>query len=170
MLDLDSARWAELRTAYGAADDVPKMLRDLDFVPNPHDWRGEPWFSIWSALAHQGDVYSASFAAVPHVVRVLASAPDRAGPDYFHFPAWVEICRQRTQEPIPEDLRDAYTHALAKLPTLAAAAAVRAWDDAMVQSVLGAIAVAKGAVDVAEAVLELTPEVAREFLDWFAER
>jgi hypothetical protein len=169
MLALDSPRWAELRTAYGAADGVPEMLRDLESVPKSEDWRGEPWLSIWSALAHQGDVYSASFAAVPHVVRVLASAPDRAGPDYFHFPAWVELCRQRTEQPIPEDLRDAYTDALAELPNLAAAAAHRPWDDAMLQSVLGALAVTKGPVDVAEAVLELTQEVAREFLDWFAE-
>jgi hypothetical protein len=170
MLGLDSARWAELRTAYGAAEGVPGMLRDLDSVTNPGDWREEPWFSIWSGLAHQGDVYSASFAAVPHVVRVLESAPDRAGPNYFHFPAWVEICRQRSEEPIPEDLRDAYAKALAKLPTLAAAAAGRPWDEQMLRSVLAAVAVTKGAVDFAEAVLELTPEVAREFLDWFAER
>jgi hypothetical protein len=146
------------------------MLRDLESVPNAEDWREEPWFSIWSALVHQGDVYSASFAAVPHVVRVLASAPGRAGSDYFHFPAWVEICRQRTGEPIPDDLRDSYTSALAQLPHLAAAAADRLWDEAMLQSVLGAIAVTKGPVDVAEAVSELTSEVARDFLEWLAER
>lgn len=170
MLGLDSPRWAELHTAYGAAVDVPGMLRDLEFVPNSKGYRDEPWSSIWSSLAHQGDVYSASFAAVPHVVHVLAAAPERAGYEYFGFPAWVEICRQRTGEPIPDDLRDPFFDALAQLPALAAAAAARQWDEAMVQCVLGAIAVAKGTVDVAEAAYELTPEVAREFLDWFAER
>jgi hypothetical protein len=170
MLGLESPRWAELRTAYGTAADVPQLLRDLDSVPNSQDDRDEPWFGIWSALAHQGDVYSASFAAVPHVVRVLASAPDRAGYQYFAFPAWVEICRQRTGEPIPEDLRDPFFAALAQLPALAGAAAAQPWDEAMLQSVLGAIAVTKGSVDVAEAAFELTPEVAREFLDWFARR
>lgn len=170
MLALDSPRWAELRTAYGAAVDVPAMLRDLESVPNSQDYRDEPWFSIWSALAHQGDVYSASYAAVPHVVRVLATAPERAGYQYFGFPAWVEICRQRNGKAIPDDLRDPFFDALARLPALAAAAAARPWDEAMLQSVLGAIAVTKGTVDVAEAASELTPEVAREFLDWFAER
>jgi hypothetical protein len=134
-------------------------------VPNSEDFRDEPWFSIWSALAHQGNVYSASFAAVPHVVRVLASAPERAGSDYFHFPAWVEICRQRTGEPIPEDLRDAYTSALAQLPGLAAAAAARPWDEGCFDQ-FTAIAVAQGPVDVAEAVLELTSEVAHESSNW----
>jgi hypothetical protein len=170
MLALDSGRWAELRTAYGATVDVPKMLTELEAVPNSEDFRDEPWFSIWSALAHQGNVYSASFAAVPHVVRVLASAPGRAGSDYFHFPAWVEICRHRTGEPIPEDLRDAYTSALAQLPKLVAVAAPYPWNEAMLRSVLAAIAAAKGAIDVAEAVLELAPKIAREFLEWSADR
>lgn len=170
MLALDSPRWSELRTAYGVAVDIPEMLRDLESVPNSQDYRDEPWFSIWSALAHQGDVYSASFAAVPHVVRVLSSAPERAGPDYFHFPAWVEICRRRTREEVPEDLQDGYTSALDQLPALAAAAASRPWDEGMLQSVLAAVAIVKGPVEIAEAVSELTSEVAREFLEWFAER
>jgi len=170
MLSLDSARWADLRTAYGAAADVPDMLRALQSVPNSDDYQDEPWFSIWSALAHQGDVYSASFAAVPHVVNVLAAAPDRAGFDYFAFPTVVEICRQRTAEAIPDDLREAYTAAIAQLPRLAAAAADRPWDEPMLQSVLGAVAVAKGPVEVAEAASELTLDVAQDFLVWFAER
>jgi hypothetical protein len=146
------------------------MLRHLETVPNPNDEQDEPWFSIWSALAHQGDVYPASFAAVPHVVRILASAPDRAGYQYFGFPGWVEICRQRTSESVPADLREAYFQALAELPAYVAAAADRPWDDAMVQSVLSVIAVVKGTVEVAEAVSELTPDVAREFLAWYKER
>ena len=40
----------------------------------------------------------------------------------------------------------------------------------MLQSVLAAVAIVKGPVEVAEAVSELTSEVAREFLEWFAER
>lgn len=170
MLALDSPRWSTLQTAYGAAGDVPDILRALESVPNSDDWRDEPWFSIWSALAHQGDVYSASFAAVPHVVGTLAAAPDRAGFNYFAFPTVVEICRQKTAEPIPEDLHESYTTAIALLPLLASEAANRPWDEPMLQSVLGAIAVAKGPVEVAEAASELTLDVARDFLVWFAER
>lgn len=170
MLDLESPRWAQLQTAYGAAVDVPDLLRALETLPSSDDWRDEPWFSLWSALAHQGAVYSASFAAVPHVVRALATAPERAGFPYFAFPARVEVCRQRTGEPIPDDLRDSYFTALAELPALAAAAAVHPWDEPMLQAVLGAIAAAKGQVDVAEAVSDLTSEAARAFLDWSASR
>jgi len=130
----------------------------------------EPWFTLWSALAHQGDVYSASFAAVPHVVHALASAPSRADHSYFQFPAWVEICRAKTQVEIPEDRRGAYFESLAQLPALVAAASNRSWEPGFLACTLAAVAAAKGQPAVAEAVLELTPEVAQEFMEWFFER
>jgi hypothetical protein len=130
----------------------------------------EPWFTLWSALAHQGDVYPASFAAVPHVVKALVAAPLKADHSYFQFPAWVEICRAKSQVEIPEDLRTAYFEALAQLPGLVAAASNRPWEPDFLACTLAAVAAAKGQPAVAEAVLELTPEVAQEFLEWFFER
>jgi hypothetical protein len=169
VLSLDSHRWAELKHAYGAAGDIPALLRQLGELPSSGNG-AEPWFTLWSALAHQGDVYSASFAAVPHVVHALASAPSRADHSYFQFPAWVEICRARNQVEIPEDLRPAYFGSLAQLPGLVAAASNRSWDPDFLACTLAAVAAAKGQPAVAEAVLELTPEVAREFMKWFFER
>jgi hypothetical protein len=168
-LDLDSPRWSELAHAYGSAEDIPDLLRQLDSLP-PHDGEREPWFSIWSALAHQGDVYSASFAAVPHVVNALATAPKDADPSYFQFPAWVEICRERLATPVPPDLLHAYRQALAQLPTLVAAAAEREWDEDLLLSALAAIAASKGEHAVAEVVLELSPDVVADFRTWLEER
>jgi hypothetical protein len=168
-LPLDSPRWRELNHAYGKAADIPGLLRQLDSLP-PSDPDDEPWFSLWSALAHQGDVYPASFAAVPHVVRALAMAPDRAGAVYLQFPAWVEICRKRQNIAVPPDLRDAYAAALAALPRLVAEAAVHAWDDEFLACALAALAAVKGSSDVAAAALELTPEVADDFLAWLDDR
>src|SRR5262245_3613228 len=56
MLDLDDARWRTLRHAYGMAEDIPERLRQLEEFPAEGDAR-EPWHALWSALAHQGDVY-----------------------------------------------------------------------------------------------------------------
>src|SRR5271156_1016157 len=55
MLSLESPEWASLYHAYGPASDIPRLLRQLDTLPIA-DGDAEPWFSIWSALAHQGDV------------------------------------------------------------------------------------------------------------------
>jgi hypothetical protein len=116
------------------------------------------------------DVYSASFAAVPHVVRVLAFAPLKADFAYFQFPAWIEFCRLKNEIEVPEDLKTAYFDALSQLPNLVAAASTREWNSDFMASALAAIAVAKGQSKIAEAVLELTPSVAEEFMQWFLER
>jgi hypothetical protein len=117
VLDLNDKRWTELRDAHGSAANIPPLLKQLASVPAGRG-EDEPWFSLWSALAHQGDVHPASFAAVPHVV---------------HFPAWVEICRHRKGVLVPEDLQGACREALSRLPGLvaAAAAAERSWDDTL---------------------------------------
>src|SRR5688572_14620061 len=101
MLPLDSPRWSELTHAYGTAEDIPELLRQLKNLPRSHG-EEEPWLTLWSSLAHQGDVYSASFAAVPHVIEALARAPERADSSYFQFPAWIEICRAKSAVEVPE--------------------------------------------------------------------
>jgi hypothetical protein len=169
MLSLDSSRWGELGHAYGSASDTPSLLRQLQSLPDAVG-QSEPWFTLWSSLAHQGDVYSASFAAVPHVVSALASQPEKAGSTYFQFPAWVEICRKRQGISVPSDLEQAYFSALSQLPALAAAAASRPWDGDMVACVLAAIAAVKGDAAVAEAALELSPDGAASYLQWLADQ
>lgn len=169
MLRLDSDRWSELQHAYGAACDIPALLRQLDELPAAEGER-EPWFSLWSSLAHQGDVYSASFAAVPHVVKALSIAPSAADFTYFQFPAWVEICRVKNNVPIPEDLSADYFHALSMLPSMVAAAASRPWDGNFLACALSAIAAAKNQPTIAEAVLELSPQAAEEFMEWWFSR
>jgi hypothetical protein len=169
VLSLESSRWSQLEQAFGDASDIPALLVQLAGVPGSSG-ESEPWFSLWSALAHQGDVYDASFAAVPHVVQALATSPLKAEAVYFQFPAWVEVCRRKNEVEIPEDLAPAYFEALSQLPALVAAASAREWDAEFLQCALSAIAAAKGQAEVAEAVQELSPEVAEEFMEWFADR
>jgi hypothetical protein len=163
MLSLDSPDWAKLQHAYGNAADIPDLLRQLATLPSS-EGNAEPWFSLWSALAHQGDIYSASFAAVPHVVRFLATAPAEASFDYFQFPTWVEICRQRHKLTVPDDLSNDYFDALKMLGRLVCAASVREWDSDFLLCALAAMAVSKGFALVAEAVQELDDDTAESFL------
>ncbi|WP_382304483.1 hypothetical protein [Herbiconiux sp. UC225_62] len=164
-LALDSPRWSELEHAYGNAADVPDLLRQLGLAPSRSD-NDEPWFTLWSSLAHQDDVYSASFAAVPHVINVMARSPDRVTAPFFNFPAWVEICRVRSDTPIPDDLRGMYFDALHRLPELAAEASKAQWDRGFLTCALAAIAAAKGDAEMAEAVLELSEDGPAAFLEW----
>ena len=62
-------------------------------------------------------------------------------------------------------------HATRRLyDALVAQAAEREWDEGFLVCALSAVAAAKGFGNVAEAVLEMTPEVAEEFMEWFFSR
>lgn len=170
MLELCDPRWSELRDAYGSAAQIPELLRQLSALPSDNG-SAEPWFSLWSALAHQGDVYSASFAAVPHVIEAIASSPERVTDVYFHFPAWIEICRHKNSLDIPDDLAADYFDALKRIPALVASAAEKQWNAAFTACALSATAAAKGQHELAEALLELTsPDNVGEFLEWSYDR
>jgi len=169
MLPLDSPRWSQLTHAYGSAAAVPAWLAQLKQFPSSAD-EAEPWFSIWSALAHQGDVFASSYAAVPHVIEALASAPERADSSYVHFPVWVEICRLKGGPPIPVEFESAYVAALQRLPTLVAVAATAKLDPEFVACCMAAVAIAQGQPAMAEAALELNPEIAGQYLEWLAEQ
>jgi hypothetical protein len=170
VLSLRSPLWQELEHAYGAAADIPGLLEQLESQPKD-DGKSEPWFAIWSALAHQGDVYSATFAAVPHVIAALSKSPETAHETYFHFPAWVEICRAKQAIEVPLELHEPYFSSLSKLPQLAAAAAAKSWERGFLACALAATAAAKGHHSVAEAILEMAEEgTAEEFLEWHYEQ
>jgi hypothetical protein len=169
VLDLNNRRWSELEHAYGAAEDIPPLLARLDAYPSD-EGENEPWFSLWSTLAHQGDVYPASFAAVPHVISALAGRANSAVASYFQFPAWVEICRVKAGIEVPEDLAADYFASLATLPTLAVDMQKYEWDEGFAACVTAAIAVSKGQTKLAEAILELTPDVLADFFEWLDER
>ncbi len=166
MLELDGAEWTNLRHAYGSAEDIPALLSELE-VGFGESRESEVWDSLWSALAHQGDVYDASFAAVPHVVRILAKEPSAATFHYFQFPAWIEICRSKQGIGLSEQLAPAYRAALDRIPGLVAQATTRTLSPDLLASSLAAIAASNGNPVVAEAALELQPDVAQRFLGWF---
>ena len=170
MLELGSPRWRGLSDAYGSATKIPELLRQLSALPGD-DGSCEPWCILWSALAHQGEVYSASFAAVPHVIAAIASSPGRASDVYFHFPAWVEICRHKNNVDVPEELASDYFDSLSRIPALVANIEEKQWSTAFTACVLSATAAAKGQHALAEALLELaSSDTVGEFLEWSYER
>ncbi|WP_435058813.1 hypothetical protein [Streptomyces sp. bgisy060] len=52
--------WQKLTHAYGSAEDMPVLLARI-----ASEGESDLWSDLWSALCHQGSVYSASFAALP---------------------------------------------------------------------------------------------------------
>jgi hypothetical protein len=121
MPDLDSPRWQELQDAYGPATEIAKLLSQLqsDASPKASSF-DEPWFSLWPALCHQGDVYTASYAAVPAIVATLRAARLPIAMDFFLLPVCIELARVDKRGPdIPPDLQSDYASAIKELPILA---------------------------------------------------
>ncbi len=157
MLSLGDPRWKELQHAYGEAAGVPSLLQALAASAGPRaGYEEEPWFSLWSMLCHQGDVYTASYAAIPHIVQIASEATGPIDFSFFALPAAVEIARQTGRGPdIPEAYAEDYRRALERLVENVSLHRNDAWDRSMLLAVAAAQAVAKGHIDIAEALLNL---------------
>jgi hypothetical protein len=166
MLALDSPAWSQLSHAWGEASDIPDLLRQLDDLPPYEDYRTEPYFSLWSTLCHQGDVYTASCAAVPHLVEVWKRHPTRAPWSVIGLASAIEVARATGRGPeVPSALAQGYFAALAAVPALAALAAAEPWDELRCRVITSAIAAAKGQPRLADAIGELAPDMAEKFLE-----
>jgi hypothetical protein len=166
MLPLDSQRWAEL-TAAGSAQNIPTLLRQLEQEPDlaPLDYREDPWFSLWGALCHQGDVYTASYAAVPHIIRIGLSMAAPPHWQFFALPTCIELARLKPGSPaIPADVAQAYFASLQQLHDLTYRIASVGWSELLTRSVAAALAVSKGHFKLGRVIEELAPEVVQDFL------
>ena len=123
---MQSPDWSTLRHAYGAADDIPALLAHARRAAGPRHFEDEPWLSLWSALCHQGDVYTASYAAVPELVAIADErrAAVRASAECLYLAAMIELERAApeglTPPPaVPEELLARYREAISRGATLA---------------------------------------------------
>jgi hypothetical protein len=105
VIELKSPRWSKLRQAYGAATDVPDLLQRLA------DGDREAIWELYATICHQGTVYSASYAAVPHLAKI-ASATRRPRPRAEILTLLGSIVAGADRAEIPADLQADYDAAL----------------------------------------------------------
>lgn len=161
VIPLESQRWSELRDQFGSASAVAASLRRLASAPGDE----AEWKDLWSRLYHQGDVTEASYAAVPHLVKLARES--RETPWHaFALPAAIEAARLAHRAPtIPSDLEASYHESIRELGSLGLAHLSRPWDHVLGQAILASVAVSKGLGTLADAILELGPTDAAEFLE-----
>lgn len=157
LLALDDPEWGRLTHAYGSAGDVPALLAALSELADPVGSTVDPWDGLWSRLCHQGDVYDASYAAVPHIVGASAYSP--VDFSFFLLPAAIEVAREKGRgPPVPLALEPAYMGAIRRLHGTLEWHLDDPWDSDFARAAFGAMAVAKGQHRLAEAVMELDEE------------
>jgi hypothetical protein len=160
MLALSSERWSSLRTAYGSGVEVAQWLVRLIDEPEQAAQQWEE-FDHYGYLCHQETVYTATYAAVPHLVAVVSQFPeserDTIGVSILCFVGDVAGCAARdgvwTRDykakalhaaAIPEDLRADYLEALAQAGALIAESIKRADSEEDLTVLFGAMAGVKG--------------------------
>lgn len=154
MITSQTYDWHLLRHAYGHASDVPALLEKIASFPAESDWQSEPWFSLWSALYHQGDVYPASIAAVPLIVSALSRNPSKATLSFYLLPASIAAADHVNPVDVPGEIREDFTRALAVLGNIAAAVLPITDDENMASAMKVAALVAQGDFQKACALLE----------------
>jgi len=112
--------WADFTHAYGSAANMPKLLELARRAPAGGPYTEEPWFSLWSSLCHQGDVYTASYAAVPELVAIAQArmGEHAVARECILLAGAIELERARPLgvEPptVPLEILDVYEEALAE--------------------------------------------------------
>jgi hypothetical protein len=136
MLSLGDPKWRELKGGYKVPYDASVALSRLE--------RGEDvWDELWQELHHQGDVGDASYAAVPHVVRIAATFAKRDW-NLYGLVSTIEIERHRkSNPPLPEWIADSYEAAWRQLLMIALGDLRDVQDGETLRSLLGTVALAK---------------------------
>ena len=140
MLGLDDDRWGNLMGGYRMKCDPRPLLAKLERRLDTET----TWYALWDDLHHQGDVGEASYAAVPHLVRIYRNHDT---PDWntYAIVAIIELARDRGNNPaLPEWLKDDYFSAIQELARIGAAEVLTAKNPEAFASILGIIAIAKG--------------------------
>lgn len=131
MLPLDDRRWSKVSDAYGKADDVIQWLRELrQAVPNLDGDLGG--YDYYGSLCHQYTVYTATYAAIPHLIDLARlTPPDSPGRmTILSFVGFSVACAKlpRTDK-IPKFLQRDYAAALQAAIPLIAESLPHATDD-----------------------------------------
>lgn len=167
-LDFNDPEWTRLLGGYRTPYDPRNALRMLEEGRDT----STAWAELWTHLHHQGDVGEASYAAVPHLVRIHV-ARRLADWNTYALIATIEEARQTGQNPkLPPNLRGAYEVAWHQLVERGLVELSAAEDPTLVTSIIGVLAMGKGQFSIGRFVLCFTESERRELLtkaEWVAE-
>jgi hypothetical protein len=164
MLKLDDPIWETFlggyRTPYNAAICLQQLENesgDLDAI----------WQEFWDELHHQGDVDLASYAAVPHLVRI-GIAREILDWNLFALIACIEECRLFNENPpMPKSLENNYHLAIKSLAEFGAKNFSKDWSKELTQAVLSILAFAKGCSNTGQMLIKVSEDEMSEAMEKF---
>jgi hypothetical protein len=103
------------------------------------------WHELWEGLHHQGDVGEASYAAVPHLVRIYRK---RGVIDWntYAIVAVIELARDDGKNPeVPKWLEEDYLRAIRDLAEVGAVEVLQTTNPEEIRAILSILAISAGA-------------------------
>jgi hypothetical protein len=140
MLSFDDPRWSELRGGYRIPYDPRKALLSLERGTDV----SAAWSELWEELHHQGDVGEASYAAVPHLVRIHAERDAIEGNTYALAVVIEQSRREHANPEMPSWLGQAYDAAWQDLVDLGLRDLRLASGDDLISPIFAALSYGKG--------------------------
>lgn len=159
-LNLDDERWTRLMGGYRVLYDPREAMQRLEQGGDS----SSAWQELWNELHHQGDIGDASFAAVPHLVRIheLRGVPDW---NTYALAATIELARDNPNNPkLPAAFQMHYDSAWTRLVEIGLREMKNAGVAPLTVSILGVLAIGKGQRTLGRFAIELTEDERQEIL------
>ena len=137
----------------------------MPFDPRPllskldtHKCTKAVWHDLWEELHHQGDVGEASYAAVPHLVRIYRKR-DAIDWNTYAIVAVIELARDDRKNPeVPKWLERDYFQAIRDLAEVGAVQVLQTKDPEEIRAILSILAISAGARTHAKFLLNYSAE------------
>ena len=158
MLNFDDKRWTELKGGYRIPFDPRQLLHRLESGTDIQ----RCWQDLWQGLYHQGDVGEASYAVVPHLVRIYQK---RGKIDWntYAIVSSIELARNVGNNPdVPLWLRQGYDDAINRLAMIGLDELPHANDIETSRSILAILAIWKEARTYARIVMDYSEDELNE--------
>jgi hypothetical protein len=168
MLSLNDDRWSQLKGGRRTPCDPRPLLARLEWgnlergeLQHDDDLKAV-WHALWDELHHQGDVDEASYASIPHLVRIYRQR-GVVNWNAYAIVAAIELARGEGNNPeLPNWLRDGYFEAIRDLAEMGMKELPDVQDQHALRGILCIIALEKGARTYARFLLEYSEQ---ELLD-----
>jgi hypothetical protein len=140
MLRLDDDRWNDLTGGYRTKCDPRPLLAKLEAGQDI----AAAWRELWDELHHQGDVGEASYASVPHLVRIHRNHGS-ADWNIYAIVAVIELARKGGNNPeVPKWVEEDYFRAIQELAEIGTTEVMSTEDADTIRAILSVIAIARG--------------------------
>jgi hypothetical protein len=161
VLPYDDDRWNKIHGGYKTLYNPTNALKKLESGSDI----ASAWNELWEELHHQGDIGEASYAVVPHLVRIQKEHSS-LGWRFYSLVSIIEIERHRkSNPPLPDWIESSYMQAWTQLLDLSLNDLKHAEDPLFIQSAIGVLAIAKGLLKLGAIISEFDESELIELLD-----